>query len=128
MNNYKINSSVFVMLIVLVPIGWATDGLSQAETGQVTGTVLDPTGAVIPNAKVTVKSATTGLERQTTTTTAGTYAVTNLQPGTYTVTAEAPGFSPVQQTADVTVGNVVGLDLRLAVGGVIAAVEVTEAP
>ena len=127
----KVSITKSVMLVVLSIVAlfaYAVEACSQTETGQITGTVLDPTGAVIPNAKVTVKSTTTGLERQTTTTSAGTYAVTNLQPGTYTVTAEAPGFSPVQQTADVTVGNVVGLDLRLAVGGVIAAVEVTEAP
>src|SRR5213594_3130906 len=124
----KISSSAFVTLIVLALIGCAVDGFSQAETGQIAGTVLDPTGAVIPNAKITVKSVATGLERQTMSTSAGTYAVTNLQPGRYTVTAEASGFSAMQQVADVTVGSKVGLDIRMTVGGVTATVEVTEAP
>src|SRR5467141_2197029 len=109
--------SVMVVALVMVAlIGFAHQGYSQTETGQITGSVLDPTGAVIPNAKVTVKSVSTGLERQTVTSTAGTYTVTNLQPGRYKVTAEAPGFSAVEQTADVTVGARVGLDLRMSVG------------
>jgi len=116
----KISSSAFVTLIVLALIGCAVDGFSQAETGQIAGTVPDPTGAVIPNAKITVKSVTTGLERQTVTTSAGTYAVTNLQPGRYMVTAEASGFSAVEQMADVTVGAKVGLDFRMMVGGISA--------
>src|SRR5438552_8305168 len=117
-----------VVLVIFALVGLAHEGFSQTETGQITGTVFDPTGAVIPNAKVAVKSVATGLERQTMSTSAGTYAVTNLQPGRYTVTAEAPGFSAMQQVADVTVGSKVGLDIRMTVGGVTATVEVTEAP
>src|ERR1051326_8572963 len=109
-------------------IAAVTLGYSQTETGRIAGTVFDPSGAVIPNAMVTVKSTATGLERQTTTTSAGSYAVTNLQPGRYTVSAQATGFAPVEQTADVTVGAAVGVDIHLAVGGVTAAVQVTEAP
>jgi outer membrane receptor protein involved in Fe transport len=113
---------------MLAIIGFGILGYSQAETGRIAGTVFDPSGAVVPNAMVTVKSTTRGLERQTTSTSAGTYAVTNLQPGRYTISAQAPGFAPVEQTADVTVGAAVGVDIHLAVGGLTAAVEVTEAP
>ncbi len=90
-------STMLFVLLMFVLITFAHEGFSQTETGQITGTVFDPTGAVIPNAKVTVKSVSTGLERQTTTTSAGTYAVANLQPGRYTLRAEASGFSPVGQ-------------------------------
>src|SRR2546427_5276242 len=121
-------SAMLAALVIFALIGFVHEGYSQTETGQITGTVFDPTRAVIPNAKVTVNSAATGLERQTTTTSAGTYAVTNLQPGRYTVTAEAAGFAPVEQTADVTVGATVGVNMNLSVGGVTAAVQVTEAP
>src|SRR5690242_7335770 len=121
-------STISTVLMLLVVISFGTWGYSQTETGRITGTVFDPSGAVIPNAMVTVKSAATGLERQTTTTNSGTYAVTNLQPGRYTVTAQATNFAPVQQTADVTVGAAIGVDIHLAVGGITAAVEVTEAP
>src|ERR1051326_3656757 len=121
-------STLSIVLAIIATMSLATWGYSQAETGRIAGTVFDPSGAVIPNAMVTVKSAGTGLERQTTTTTAGTYAVTNLQPGRYTVTAQATGFAPVTQTADVTVGAAVGVDVHMTVGGITAAVEVTEAP
>src|SRR5205823_11743636 len=115
-------------LLIVALTGFTQYAYSQTETGRITGTVFDPTGAVIPNAKVTVKSVAMGLERQTTTTSAGTYAVTNLQPGRYTVRAEASGFAAAEQLADVTVGARVGLDLRMTVGGISATVEVTEAP
>ena len=123
----EIKSAMIVALVMVAIIGFAHEAYSQTETGQITGVVLDPTGAVIPNAKVTVKSVATGLQRQTVTSSAGTYAVTNLQPGRYSVTAEAPGFAGVEQMADVTVGAKVGLDIRMTVGGVTATVEVTEA-
>ena len=97
-------SPMLFVLFMFVIFAFVHDGFSQTETGQITGTVFDPTGAVIPNAKVTVKSVSTGLERQTMTTSAGTYAVTNLQPGRYTVRAEASGFAAAEQLADVTVG------------------------
>ena len=116
-----------IVLTVLVLISFSPRALEQSETGQVASTVYDPTGAVIPNAKITVKSTATGFERQTTSSSAGTYTITNLQPGRYTVTAEASGFAPLQQTADVTVGSKVGVDLKLTVGAIAAAVEVTEA-
>src|SRR5262249_32087831 len=60
-------------------------------------------------------------------TSSGTYAMTNLQPGRYTVSAEASGFSTVQQAADVTVGARIGLDIKMEVGAVQAAGEITEA-
>src|SRR5262245_37826814 len=87
-----------VALTVVVITAFSCLAYGQTETGQLTGTIYDATGAVIPNAKITVKSTTTGLERQTTSGSSGTYAITNLQPGKYTITAEASGFSKVQQT------------------------------
>src|SRR5438876_7857768 len=100
--------------------------LAQTETGQITGTVLDPTGAVVPNAKVIVKIRATGLTRETTSTGTGTYSVTNLQPGTYTVSASAPGFSTLEEPAQVTVGAKVGLDLHLELGRPETVVQVSE--
>jgi len=124
----KIKSALVLTLVLCAMFSIANDAYSQAETGQITGTVFDPTGAVIPGAMVVVKSLATGAERQTMTASGGTYAITNLQPGRYSVSAEAQGFSKVQQLADVSVGAAVGMDIRMQVGGVSAAVEVVEAP
>src|SRR5262249_51407311 len=114
-------------LLAVALLGFGIAGYGQTETGQIAGTVYDATGAVIPNARISVKAAATGLERQTTSTSGGAYAVTNLQPGRYTVSAEAPGFAQIQQTAVVVVGSKIGLDFKLQVGGVAATVEITEA-
>src|SRR5215813_3150698 len=114
----KRKSTLSIALAIIAAIGLANLAYSQAETGRIAGTVFDPSGAVVPNAMVSVKSAATGLTRQTTTTRAGTYAMTNLQPGRYAVTAEATGFAPVTQTADITVGAAIAVDVHMTVGGV----------
>ncbi len=100
---------------------------AQTETGQITGTVLDPSGAAVPNAAITVKSVTTGSVRETTTSMAGGYTVTNLLPGVYTVTVNASGFAEVQQRATVSVGSKVGVDLHVQVGKSSTVVEVAAA-
>jgi hypothetical protein len=88
-----------------------------AATGGLTGTVTDQTGAVVPNATVTVTSADTGQARTVTTDAAGTYKVGLLAPGSYRVKFEASGFKTVEvpsTTVNVTETNV--LDSRLEVG------------
>ena len=98
----------------------------QAETGQIVGTVADTSGALIPGAKVTVKSVATGAERSQTTSGVGAFTFPNLQPDTYEVTVEAPGFSSIKQRATVPVGMKVGLDLKLEVGSSETVVEVRD--
>ena len=100
---------------------------AQTETGQITGTVLDPSGAAVPNAAITVKSVTTGSVRETTTSMSGGYTVTNLLPGVYSVTVNASGFAEVQQRATVSVGSKVGVDLHVQVGKASTVVEVAAA-
>ena len=98
----------------------------QAETGQITGAVLDPAGATVPNASVTVTNAENGAERRTTSGGAGDYAVTNLLPGQYTVTVDAPGFAKFRENVVLTVGARVGLDAKLQIGSAATTVEVAE--
>src|SRR6185436_3778205 len=71
-------------------------------------------GAVVAGASVVLKSVDTGAERRTTTSDAGTYVVTNLQPGIYDVRIEAQGFAPTTQRAQVTVGSKLSLDIALS--------------
>jgi hypothetical protein len=69
-------------------------GICLAQsTATLSGTVSDPSGAVLPGAQVTVHSVGTGLDRQVTTDGAGIYAVPSLQPGEYQVQITAQGFS-----------------------------------
>jgi outer membrane receptor protein involved in Fe transport len=91
---------------------------SEAATGQIEGRVLDPQGAVVPNATVTAKNNDTGFQRTVTTDGEGNYRIILLPPGTYTLTAAAQGFQKWQgDNAVVTVGSKTPLDMQLALGG-----------
>src|ERR1700731_30302 len=85
----------------------------QAEIGGATlnGTVTDPSGAALPNAKVTVTSLQTGLTRTTTTNQTGLYSIPQLPVGTYDLTVEANGFKLSKRTGvSLTVGAVATVD------------------
>ena len=92
----------------------------MAQTGSISGTVQDNTGAVIPNASVTVRNADTGISRTLTTDGAGRYQAPNLNPGNFEVEVEAMGFqkelrrgivvtgeAPLIETRTSTLGNLV---------------------
>src|ERR1017187_6789512 len=92
------------LLVVLSAVAFAQTG------GQITGEVRDPTGALVPNATVTVTNTATNVARTTTTNNAGLYSFPALTPGMYQVKAVAGGFQTavtndvqlqVQQTARV---------------------------
>ena len=91
----------FVLALFLVP-GAA---FAQVETGQISGTVTDPQGAVITGATVTVSSKDTGATRTVKTSDDGGYNVTNLQPGNYEVKVEGAGFGTKTIPAQVSVGT-----------------------
>jgi len=106
---------------LLVPMAFG-----QTETGQITGAVVDPTGAAIPNATVTAKDLSTNATREVKTPD-GNYFFANLLPGRYEVTASAQGFQTTKQVASLAVGTKLGLDLHLTIGTSTTVVEVTEA-
>jgi outer membrane receptor protein involved in Fe transport len=115
---------LFRFLLVFLGITYLV--WSQAETGQIAGTVQDATGSVIPNATIKVTNASTGAERSTTSSASGDFSLANLLPGTYNVTVEVSGFSKFQQSVTVTVGARVGLPVKLEVGTTGTTVHVTE--
>lgn len=91
---------------------------AQIATGGVTGTVMDPSGAVVPGATVTLINTATGVKQTTQSTATGTYSFTGVQPGAYDLRAGAPGFKTfvdrglqvhVQQTATVNVHFITGV-------------------
>jgi hypothetical protein len=91
--------------------------LAQTETGQITGTVSDPQGAVVAGATVTVTNNDTGAIRTSQTTGEGTYLVPSLQPGNYDVKIESSGFAARTVPVRVTVGTKVTVDVELVVSG-----------
>src|SRR5260370_11246809 len=86
-----IQSIRVIFVALLLCFGIALE--AQTITGSVNGTVTDPTGAVIPNAKVTATNIDTGIETPSTTNSDGIYNVRFLQIGNYKVKIEAPGFA-----------------------------------
>ena len=65
---------------------------AQGDRGTITGTVTDPTGAVIPNANIQVTNSDTAALYKIGTSNTGNYTLANLPAGTYTLTVEAQGF------------------------------------
>lgn len=118
--------SLFTILTVLVVLVAGANLLAQTETGQLTGAVTDPTGAAVPAAKITVRSAGTGLTRAVTTSSDGNYTVANLLPGEYVVTVQAVGFAKAERRVGVAVGSRVGQDFKLEVATQSTTVEVSE--
>ena len=90
---------------------------AQTSTSEITGTVRDSSGAVIPGAAVTVTNESTGVTYRQTTTAAGLYAFSSLPAGNYTIRAEMKGFKTANQTGNLlVVGTPLTVDLTLAVG------------
>ncbi|MDP9039093.1 MAG: carboxypeptidase-like regulatory domain-containing protein [Acidobacteriota bacterium] len=98
--------------------------MAQA-TAQISGTVTDPTGAVVPGANVTLKNTGTNATRTFATNSAGLFHFTDLQPGEYLVTAETAGFAPYTSQLEVNVGAHITVDAKLSVGGANTTVEVS---
>src|SRR5580698_5844123 len=69
-----------------------SNGVSQVNTASLTGLVRDPTTAIVPDAKVTAKSAATGIERSSQTNSSGYYFLSNLPLGDYEISVEKTGF------------------------------------
>jgi outer membrane receptor protein involved in Fe transport len=97
---------------------------AQTETGQIHGTVTDQSGAVVPKAKVIVKSENTGSERALETDNNGLYAATNLLPGLYLVRVEATNLAKQESRVEVFVGKPIELNFQLSIGATSTIVEV----
>ena len=93
--------------------------LGQAVTGTLLGTVLDPTGAVVPNANVTLTNEGTGVSNHMATSAQGFYTFPTLDPGRYSVTVSAPGFKTTVAKGNlVQVEQSTRVDVTLSPGAV----------
>jgi hypothetical protein len=94
------------------------------STGSIVGTVADPTGAVVSNAKVAITSLGTGQKTELTSNAAGAFSSGPLAPGSYKVQISAKGFNTVSQQVVVQVGNTATVNASLIVGQESTIVEV----
>src|SRR5688572_9688767 len=130
----------FISLILSVIFSLTATAVSQETTGNIEGTVKDPTGAVVPNASVTIRSfqgttdnsgtTTTGVSqgfnRTVTADDAGFFRVLQIPPGVYVVTtAPISGFGEARyENVQVVLGKTTQLDIELQAGNASAVVDV----
>ncbi len=113
-------------LIVVLSFAIAGMAQSQSAAADLTGTVTDPTGAVVAGATVTAKGVGTGINRTVTTDSEGNYRIIGLPPGDYEITAEAASFKKsVLSGIKLTVGQTADLTIKLEIGEASAIVNVT---
>ena len=117
---------IYLAILCLILIGIISPGAkAQSDTSSLSGTVSDPSGAVVPNAKITVHKIATGSEQILTTNENGNYNLPNAQTGIYTVRIEATGFGAITLN-DVHIDPSIGrrVDVTLKAGDVTANVTV----
>jgi hypothetical protein len=115
--------SVAVVLFLLL----AAFAAAQGPVGTITGTIMDPGGAVVPGATVVAIGTSTGVETTTTTTNTGSYTLPYLQAGTYKIRVSAPGFrTATAESVLLRVAQTQTVDVKLEVGAVNEQVIVTD--
>src|SRR5271157_5217826 len=103
-------------------------GHAQTFRGAISGTVTDPSGAVIPNAQVKATETATGLEHNTVTTTDGDFSFQDIPLGLYKVTVTAAGFPPYTvDKVEVAAGSIFALPIKLSMQQQSTTVEVSAA-
>lgn len=120
--------SVFVIFGALaVVLLLSVQAQAQVAGATITGTITDPSGAVIPNAEVSITNTATGISTSVSTNSAGSFFAPNLIPGPYQVTMRATGFqTEIQNNITLTVGGQQTLNVVLSVGQTNQTINVTE--
>ena len=104
---------------------WAQAGI---DMGRITGTVKDPSGALVPGAQCTLTNTATGVSQKTTSTSAGAYSISQVPVGTYSLKVVAPGFKEYQVDGiEIHLGSTNTQDIALQVGAVDERVTITSA-
>ena len=113
-------------LICVVVFLFALTSFAQIQNGQFAGTVTDPSGAAVPNAKVTITNAGTGLAVTATTNSTGGYLASELPPGVYKISVEAAGFKRFEDVGvTLNAGSTAHVDAKMVLGQTREVVEVT---
>lgn len=115
--------SLTILCLSLMPTGFA-------QTGQITGLITDPSGAGVPDARITATNVNTGIEKSVTTNEQGYYTIPLLNPGSYQLMVRRQGFKQImRQGIHLEVAQTARIDFGLQVGDVVESVSVrAEAP
>ena len=116
----------FLSIVSLLFFSFAVFAQSQATTGLIQGTVVDPNGAIVNGATVSVKNTETGFERTVSSNSDGFFSAPLLPLGKYIVTVSATGFSnSVLENVEVSVGQTLSLKVEMKIGGGVNTVDVS---
>ncbi len=123
----RLMSSFLLVFGLLISSGAVSiHAQSQALNGQIEGIVTDPSGAVVPNASITVRNIEKGSELQINSDEGGVYRAPLLPLGTFRITVEAPNFNRlVREGVNLSAGETATVNLSLTAGDVSATVTVT---
>lgn len=102
--------------LALMLVAMSMIAVGQNATGIVTGTVTDESGAVVPNATVTITNKATGVARTTTTNAEGLYSAPSLVAGEYEVRVEIQGFKTTVRPATVQAGGDITVNIPMSLG------------
>src|SRR5215813_3743423 len=112
---------VTLFLLLSCVAGW-----SQTSTGSIRGTISDPAGAAVPNAKITATDVDRGVHYPTTSDSSGRYIFPGLPPARYSLMVEAAGFERANQAAfNLEVQQQATVDIALTIGATTSSVEVS---
>src|SRR5690349_3906567 len=113
------------LICTLVAILWGWNAAAQQITGSIRGTIIDPSGAMVPNAAIIARQTETGLSRAATTDRTGAYVLLELPIGHYQLQVEAKGFRKYfQDGLSLNVNDIATVNVHLAVGTETQQVEV----
>ena len=119
----------FLLALAVCMLASTATFAQSFTTGEISGTVTDPSGAVLPNVTLTLKSVEKGNTQAGTTNAQGAYRFSLLSPGNYTISAEAAGFKTSSVSQAVGVGAVATTNIKMELGTTGTTVEVSgEAP
>jgi hypothetical protein len=101
-----------VLAVLFLMSAHVAHSQSLGNAGTIEGTVIDPSGAAIAKAAVTIRNPVTGYNQSTTTASDGKFRLTNIPPNPYHLEVTAPGFSPFTQDLDIR--NAVPVQVKAA--------------
>src|SRR5262249_12135283 len=121
---FVMNSKLFGL--AALPVLFASSLLAQTDRGAIKGSVLDPSGAGVPNVEVQARNEGTSIVTKETTNAQGGFTFSTLRPGVYEITAEMSGFKrALVGGVNVHIGETVRVDIPFEIGNIAERIEVT---
>src|SRR5437764_900505 len=122
----SLKRAFLLSIAVLFSAALVQSGFAQTFSASIAGVVTDPSGSVVPGAKIHLRNMATNDTRDAVSTSAGTYKFDNLLPSTYEIMAEAAGFKTYQQSNMILRANTAAsVNVGLVVGGTEQRIDVT---